>query len=474
MDIRKPIGLLMVFVGSFFLNASAQDTTLTLQQALETGLHNYQSVKAKENYQKAAAANVTATRREYLPDVSFQAQNAFGTVNGQNGPYEGYKGWTVSSSGPVAASQNWNAAFGGIYAANISWDFITFGRQKSKVEAAKYQLASNAADLAQEQFQQQVRIAGAYLNLLAAQRLRKSMESNLKRADDLKRMITARALSGLNPGVDSSIANSEVSKAQITLIDAINYEDQQTSYLAQMMDIPATHFNLDSFFVSKIPAQVLQSAAPDLKQQPILRFFDSRIQLSEATTEYIRKSMLPKLTFMGVMQTRGSGFGSDYTATSLNNYSSGYWDGIHPTRSNYLLGVNASWTITDWTRTRAQAERQRYTTEAYKNEYNLQYSALQHQLDLAQKQLQNSVNKYEQVPFGLKASGDAYLQKSTLYENGLSNIADLAQALYNLNRAETDRDIAYNGIWQALLYEAATEGDLQVFLGQVANANATK
>ncbi|HEY0274373.1 MAG TPA: TolC family protein [Chitinophaga sp.] len=469
MDIRKPIGLLAVFMGGLFTTASAQDSTLTLQQALETGLHNYQSIKAKENYQKAAAANVTAIRREYLPDLSFQAQNAFGTVNGQNGPYEGYKGLTVSSSGPALASQNWNAAFGGIYAMNITWDFIQFGRQKARVNAARSEEAIYTADLALEQFQQQVRIAGAYLNLLAAQRLRKSMESNLRRAEDLKRMITARALSGLNPGVDSSIANSEVSKAQISLVDAINYEDQQQNNLARLMDVPARNFQLDSFFVSKIPADVLQQHATDLKQQPILRFYDSRIQASEAATDYIRKSMLPKITAMGIMQTRGSGFDYDYSALEPAHYSSGYWDGVHPTRTNYLLGINASWTITDWTRTRALAQRQHYTTEAYRNEYDLQYSALQHQMDLAKQQLENSMRKYEQVPFGLKASNDAYVQKSTLYENGLSDIADLAQALYNLNRAETDRDIAYNGIWQALLYEAATEGDIQTFLGQVAS-----
>lgn len=471
MDIRKPIGLMAVLMGGLLSAANAQDSTLTLQQALETGLHNYQSIKAKENYQKAAAANVTATRREYLPDLSFQAQNAFGTVNGQNGPFEGYKGWTVSSSGPALAQQNWNSAFGGVYAMNISWDFIQFGRQKAKVNAAKFQEASNAADLAQEQFQQQVRIAGAYLNLLAAQRLRKSMESNLQRSQDLKRMITARAVGGLNPGVDSSIANSEVSKAQISLVDAINYEDQQQNFLAQMIDIPGRRFQLDTFFVSKIPADLLHPQDTfDLRNQPILRFYDSRIQASEASVDYIKKSMLPKITAMGILQTRGSGFDYDYSQANLSHYSSAYWNGVNPNRSNYLLGINASWTITDWTRTKAQAQRQHFTSEAYRNEYDLQYSTLQHQLDLAKQQLQNSIAKYEQVPFGLKASSDAYLQKSTLYENGLSNIADLAQALYNLNRAETDRDLAYNGIWQSLLYQAATEGDLQVFLTEVASA----
>jgi len=92
---------------------------------------------------------------------------------------------------------------------------------------------------------------------------------------------------------------------------------------------------------------------------------------------------------------------------------------------------------------------------------------LQHQLQLSEQQIDNAVKKYREAPIGLKAASDAFLQKSTLYENGLTNIADLAQALYNINRAETDRDIAYNGVWQAILYKSATVGDLQLFLNQL-------
>src|SRR5690606_22378678 len=117
----------------------------------------------------------------------------------------------------------------------------------------KQQYATNVADLEQEKFEQQVKIAGAYLNLLAAQRLTHSMQANLQRAEDLQRMIVARALNGLNPGVDSSIANAEVSKARLSLIDAQNYEVAQSNKLAEMMDVPPQRFVLDTFFVARIP-----------------------------------------------------------------------------------------------------------------------------------------------------------------------------------------------------------------------------
>ena len=55
-------------------------------------------------------------------------------------------------------------------------------------------------------------------------------------------------------------------------------------------------------------------------------------------------------------------------------------------------------------------------------------------------------------------------KKTVLYRNGLANIVDVTQALYTLNRAETDRDISNNNVWQALLLKAAASGDFNLFM----------
>jgi len=472
MNTGKLFCLLMIAAGGAASAARAQTSVLTLPQALQTGLQRYQSIQAKESYVRAAAENISAVKREYLPDLNLNAQNSYGTINGQNGPFWGYKGWTSGASGQPLPTQNWNAAFGGLYLANISWDLVTFGRQQAKVALAKEQHATNTADLEQERFEQQTRIAGAYLNLLAAQRLRGSMEANLRRTEELQRMIVARALNGLNAGVDSSIANAEVSKARLSLIDAQNYEAAQSNKLAEMMDVPPQAFTLDTFFVARIPPEMMQPLATTdsvIKEQPLLRLYQHRILLTESNRRLISRNIMPRLSFMGVLQTRGSGFAYDYGAATADkdHYSQGWWDGVHPTRTNYLVGLNLSWTVTDLLRTHAQVARETQNAAGLKHEYSQVYSRLQHQLQLANEQLSNAVRKYVEAPLGVKAAGDAFLQKSTLYENGLSNIADLAQALYNINRAETDRDLAYNGVWQALLYKAAVTGDLNIFLNQL-------
>ncbi|WP_298739475.1 TolC family protein [uncultured Chitinophaga sp.] len=471
MNTAKHLCLILIAAGGLIPPARGQTAVLTLQEALQTGLQRYQSIQAKESYVRAAAENISAVKREYLPDLNLNAQNSYGTINGQNGPFWGYKGWTTGASGQPLPTQNWNAAFGGLYLANISWDLVTFGRQQAKVALAKEQHAANTADLEQERFEHQTRIAGAYLNLLAAQRLRASMEANLRRTEALQRMIVTRALNGLNAGVDSSIANAEVSRARLSLIDAQNYEAAQSNKLAEMMDVPPQSFTLDTFFVARIPPEMMQPAATDsvLKEQPLLRLYQHRILLTESNRRLISRNVMPRLSLMGVLQTRGSGFAADYGAATADkdHFSQAWWDGVHPTRTNYLLGLNLSWTVTDLLRTHAQVARETHHAAGLKHEYSQVYSRLQHQLQLANEQLHNAVRKYAEAPLGVKAAADAFLQKSTLYENGLSNIADLAQALYNINRAETDRDLAYNGVWQALLYKAAVTGDLNIFLNQL-------
>jgi outer membrane protein TolC len=131
-----------------------------------------------------------------------------------------------------------------------------------------------------------------------------------------------------------------------------------------------------------------------------------------------------------------------------------------------MFGISATWNLTDLIRVHKAVTTQHHFTDAYQDEFELQRNTLQEQLNLADKRMAIALKEYNEAPVQLKAASDAYLQKSTLYQNGLATIVDVTQALYNVNRAETDRDIAYNGLWQALLFKAVVSGDLNLFLSQ--------
>ena len=438
---------------------------LSLPGAVQKGLQNYQSILAKRNYINASVALVKNTRNEYLPNVTGSIQQNYGTINGQLGPLAPTGIAGPSSAGPSYYSQSWNAAFGASYVINTNWEFFTFGRLATKIKLSETQVRTDSADLAQEEFIQSIKISSAYLNLLAAQRLSLNAEANLNRTSFVQQVVLARTKSGLNAGVDSSIANAQVSAARLTLIAARDYAQQLNNELAQLInEDPLTVFVLDSSFLSAIPSQL--NSTVDLSQNPQIRFYQARIDQSNVSESYLRKSVLPGLNLFGIYQARASGFDYNYTPEFPDRFTKNYIDGINPKRSNYVAGLALAWNIFSIAKIKEQVNAQKFITKAYQDEYDLVSSQLKAQGVLADQRIINSLQSFKEVPVQYKAASDAYLQKTVLYKNGLTNIVDVQQALFALNKAETDVSIAYINVWQALLLKSASTGDFELFLNQ--------
>jgi outer membrane protein TolC len=447
-------------------NVQAQQK-LTLKDAIQQAVDNYGIIKAKANYASASKTSVVQAKRDYLPNFNIGVQQDYGTNNGQNGPLYGFGGVAVASSGPALSAQNYNAAFGALYLTNLNWDFYAFGRAKEKIKTAQAVANRDNSDLQQEIFQQKVRVSAAYLNLVAAQRLTTSYRKNLTRADTFRRVVIARAKGGLIAGVDSSQANAEISGARILFTQALDAEQQQAKNLAVLIGSDQTTFLLDSVFISSVPAGInVVNTADSVRNHPLLNYYKSRIAVSDEQAAYYKTFNYPALSLVSVFQTRGSGFSSRY-ATDQTAYSSNYLDGVKPTRSNYLIGIGITWNLTQPLRIAQQVKAQRYISEGLKNEYDQTRLELKAQLNLADTRIKNALSNYREAPVQVKAASDAWIQKSVLYKNGLSDLVNVTQARYALIRAETDRDIAYNNVWQALLLKAAASGDFNLFINEL-------
>jgi len=455
----------MLILSALMPESSKSQNVLTLPMAVQTAVQNYGTIKAKQNYARVSATEVTETKRENLPNLNFSAEQAFGTVNENYGPTYALPG-AASSVGPVSANQNSNAAFGSLYLSNVNWDFFAFGRAREKVKTAEAAADRDIKDWQQEIFQQQIKVAATYLNLLAAQRLIESWRKNLYRTDTLRNVVVTRAKHGLNPGVDSAQANAEVANAKISLINAIDFQQEQSNLLAQLLGVPSQDFTLDTVFVSKIPADLTDTSILQLNNHPVLQWYKSRIVLSNEQEKYEHTYNYPTFSLFGVLQTRGSGFGSNYAQNS-HDYSTGYWNGANPTTGNYLAGITVTWNFTQTLRVSQQTKAQKFVTEGLQDEYSLADQQLMAQWELSKTKITNALDNYFLAPVQVKAAAQAYLQKVTLYKHGLTNLVDVTQAAYVLTRAETDRDIAYSNVWQALLLRAAAAGDFNLFINKL-------
>ena len=465
--LTKPVRnrfLLLLFI--FYSTGLPAQITISLKEAVKTALDNYGTIKSKTSYAAASRSAASFTRSEYLPNMNVAGQWTYGTVNGQIGPGYGFGGLGVASSGLPSPVQNWDAAFGAIYLANVNWDFFAFGRAKEKINTAEAITLRDQKDLEQEIFEHSSRVTAAYLNRLTAQRLRLSYEKNLTRARAVETVVTTRARNGLIAGVDSLLADAEVSNARIAITRARDLEQEQSNQLAVLMGVPPGEFAADTLFIARLPALLEELSAGTVESHPTLQFFRSRILEGESRQRYYKTFYFPAFSLVGVFQTRASGFGSSY-ATDRTDFTHSAWDGFRPSRSNFLLGLGVTWNLAQPVRYSHQVRSQELANRALLEEYNLASQRLNAQLELAGSKIANALENYREAPVQVKAAADAYLQKSVMYKNGLTNLVELNQTLYALIRAETDRDIAGNHVWQSLLMKAAALGDYSVFENQL-------
>ncbi|WP_237421165.1 TolC family protein [Flavobacterium sp. Sd200] len=453
----------MLLLLLYSLHGSGQ--ALSLKEAVNTGVANYGLVVAKNKYAQAANETVKQTKRDYLPNLNLSAQQDYGTVNGQNGPLYGLGGLGVASSGLPLPEQNWNAAFGALYLVNFNWDFFTFGRMKQRISVAKADATRQQKDYEQELFQHKVRISSAYLNLLASQRLLRSQQKNLERTEVVLKNAAVRVTNGLLPGVDSTLASAEVSRAKIALNQLKEQVKLQNNELVRLMGVAPVDFTADTTLVARVPKAMVTNETPNDSLNPIRQFYQSRINFSNQQVKLFKREYWPTLSLFGVFQTRASGFNADY-AQNQNSYTQNYFDGIEPTRQNYLMGVGMVWNLTSIARSSKKVSAQKLITEGFQEEYKAVDLQLKANDDAANVRMDYALQNYKEAPKQVRAAQQAYLQRSTLYNNGLTNLVDVTQALYTLNRAETDRDVVYTNVWQALLMKAAATGDFNLFINE--------
>ncbi|RNL80684.1 TolC family protein [Sinomicrobium pectinilyticum] len=442
----------------------AQDV-LPLKEAVSLAIDNYGSIKAKNAYYQASGTLEKEARRTYLPDITVGARNDYGTVNGLYGPSFGFGGSGLASSGPVYEEENWDAAFGSLYFASFNWEVFAFGKARQRTRTAEAATDRDSKDWQQEIFQHKIKVAATYLQVVAAHQLVLSYRKNLERAETFRNIVIARTRSGLIAGVDSLQANAEYSNARITLTKAIDNEQEQSNNLSRLMGVLPDEFIPDTLFISRIP-MTLDRESRATAAHPVLQWYESRVNYSDTRTKFLKASFLPSVNLVGVIQTRGSGFFHNYTPDN-EAFTGNYWDGIEPKRANYLLGIGINWNITEPFRGSQRVKAQKYLSRGLRDEYEQARQQIEAQLKYSEQKIRNSLDNYKEAPVQVNAAREAYHRQTVLYENGLTDLNTVTQALYALVRAETDRDIAYNNVWQALLLKAAATGDFGLFEDQL-------
>jgi outer membrane protein TolC len=436
------------------MNVCAQKEPVTFQQMLQMAETNYPLLKSKMLEVQAAQKGVNANISTLIPSLDASYQINYSTYNNIIGM--AYPQFLVPISGPPSTGNNMNPVYGSAASLLFNWQPITFGQRNAQVDFAKAGLQYASADAQNEIFQHKIKVINAYLDLLTANELVKVYENNLKRTEVNLLAVQSLVISGIRPGVDTSVFKAEVSKSTIELLNSKKNKEQSHIYLTQLLasDIPLSFF--DTLFFTRLPVSLPQM---DSVKHPLVNLYKSSYEIGLARKKVLAKTMLPILGIWGTTYARGSGI--------LYNGTEKPADGLGFQRYNYGIGIQLSIPLLQSIKIRSQLQQQAFLIQSNQEKLNEIELQLKKQNELADTIVNSAFAVVKESPLYLESAIFSYKALQSRYQSGLANIADLMQAQYALIKAETDNKLAYMNVWKAFLYKAAVNGNLNVFINQV-------
>lgn len=452
---------LATFVLFFFNSVNAQKRGYRLSELLQQVEQHYPSIKARQANIAASIYYLKAARKDYLPDLVAGDQYQYATDNGLEGSYYSNGGTAISTSGGIRDHNIYQGLFGSFTTLMVNWHAFDFGKVRENVRLAQQRLQLAKADLVNEVFRQQIRVADTYLLYVLSQKMVSVQENNLQRSLAFEQYVLSHARSGLLPGVDSSSANAEVAKAQLSLLQSRQYVQEQANNLEQLSGVPADSIFVDStVFLQKVPASDVGPST--VNNHPAILLAQQQMATQEAQLKLLKKSVLPTINILGIGWARGSG-----VDRTTKNIDPGIADGIPYKTYNYMAGVAVNWNITSLAKNKQQYLGGTQELEATRYRIEEEESILANETKNASLQYASSMQQARVAPVQYRAALDAYNLSNARYQAGLTSLNEVIQAYYVLNRADVDQAVAVNNVWRAIIQHAAATGNLSEFTSQL-------
>lgn len=429
-------------------------TRSTLKELLQQAETNYPLLKSKAWEVKAAQMGINASKSTLIPSLDASYQANYATYNNITGM--AYPQFLVPISGPPSSDNTYRGVFGSATSLLLNWQPVTFGQRQSQVHFAQAGIQYAQADAQNEIFQHKIRVINAYLDVLTAVELEKVYQENVARMEANLAVAKTLVINGIKPGVDTALIKAEVSSAKVDLLSNHRYKEQTIITLSALLASDSLPSFADTTYFNKMPSAYMPS---DTTKNPVLALYSTNIELSKAKKKVLTKTTMPTLGLWGTAYARGSGID--------NNGNVKPTDGLAFQRYNYGAGLQLSVPILQFARIKPQVQQQDFVIKSNEEKLNDISLQVRKQNELADTTLNAVLRVAQESPLFFESASFSYKALQSRYRSGLANFADLRQAQYALVKAAADNKTAYMSVWKALLYKAAVNGDLNLFLNQV-------
>jgi outer membrane protein TolC len=442
----------------------AQTTTVyTLADLVDSASRHLPLLLEKQALVQSAQAGVTEARNSFLPQLNAVEELSIGSANDLTGPFLPMPGIIHSIAGSINATSNYQAVTGNMASLYGQYDLATFGLKDAKVSSARAYAGLTRADLEKERYLVKWDIARLYFNILSRRYQLAVDREDIRRYEQMYTISRALTGSGVNPGVDSSLARAGLSRTRVSFNEATGELRRLQQQLAYLTGISSPDIAVDTSRAGLTGAitngPVTPGAIADTSAAPNpLADYYAKQKLQYGAEEVLaRKSYLPRVILGAGGWARGS-------SIQYSNVYQSPGEGLGYQRLNYLAGLGITYDLFNGVHRRDRLNV--LSQQATAADYALQ----QQQLSLRNQQLQadesirTAMANLSELPVQLQAATDAYDQKLAQYKAGIINLVDLVTASFELLQAQTGYIQTLNEWYTASLDKAAATGNLDQFI----------
>ncbi|SDF58185.1 Outer membrane protein TolC [Dyadobacter soli] len=418
---------LIIFLIIFAFYSAAYAQPLSMEQAVNAAIEKYPTIEAQRAALASFQAGARVLKDNRLPNVRLHDQIDIGTANGLSGSYFSM-GMIVPTSGGRRPENRMDLTSGNIALATADWEVYNFGRFKAEDQLVIADIAIGQAGVEREAFLLRQAVVGTYLDVLWRGRILQIESHNLARADTVSKIINNLVSNGIRPGLDSSLASVELSRARLNYYEIDEGLRRAFLQLAMLTGRKVSQLVIDTTFHEQAllePGLDLQVAAG----HPLLRYQASMLSRQQTEVGVIRKTAMPRVSLMTAAWARG-------TSLDLDNNYGPLGPGFGYSRTNFLVGLAATVNLVDFKRIKSRMQVQQWKIKEADVKLGFERMKLENTLASSDSVMSIMRQALRELPTAIRSAESAYQQRLSLYNNGIENILGLTDAMQLLTKVE--------------------------------------
>lgn len=442
----------------FFCHGQENIKPIKLNDLLSSVTRQAPSLRTDFIRTKVVEARTTEVKNNRLPSLQLSYQADFGSNNNLPGPYFGF-GLVPTNNGGIRAQNNYQPVSSNLGIAAFQWEFYNFGAFRAQDQLAQSELTVENRRFEQSKYDLQSFTIYSYLQLLKLHDLIGIQSRSIARNQEIRQSIFALVKSGIRAGVDTSMADAEISRTQLSLIELENQQEQLQIQLGALAGMSPRYIVADTT-AEKILFEQVKNSPIELdggRLHPMVAYYNALFDKTKMEENLVANSYRPKMFLSGAVWGRAASVQSD------NSYGS-IADGFGLQRGNYLIGLGINYNLFDLHRKKVKLNTQHLMVDEAGQKLQEQQANIAMNIAQSEAEVKTAEKRLKEIPRQTKAANAAYRQKFSLYKNGLIDIVEVNVAQNMLYQAERDYITAKYNYYLALFHQVVAQNNVDGFL----------